>query len=72
MKVWVEGNALGRPISREEAGWGKRQAEGQRTLVADSTLTDLGPGVTLDKAKTLGSRVAAKCKQAGIGDRVVG
>jgi large subunit ribosomal protein L18 len=44
--------------------------ESGRTLVADSTLADLGPGVTLDKAKTLGSRVAAKCKQAGIGQVV--
>jgi large subunit ribosomal protein L18 len=44
--------------------------ESGRTLVADSTLKDLGPGLTLEKAKTLGSRVAAKCKQAGIG-RVV-
>jgi len=40
--------------------------ESGRTLVADSTLKDLGPGVTVDKAKTLGSRVAEKCKQAGI------
>jgi large subunit ribosomal protein L18 len=41
--------------------------ESGRTLVADSTLKDLGAGVTVDKAKTLGSRVAEKCKQAGIG-----
>jgi large subunit ribosomal protein L18 len=27
--------------------------ESGRTLVADSTLKDLGPGVTVDKAKTL-------------------
>src|SRR6185503_7987170 len=40
--------------------------ESGRTLVADSTLKDLGAGVTVDKAKTLGSRVAEKCKQAGI------
>ncbi len=41
-----------------------------RTLVADSTLKDLGPGVTVEKAKALGVRVAEKCKQAGI-QRVV-
>jgi len=42
--------------------------ESGRTLVADSTLKDAGPGagVTVDKAKQLGSRVAEKCKQAGI------
>jgi large subunit ribosomal protein L18 len=44
--------------------------ESGRTLVADSTFQGLGSGVTLDKAKTLGSRLAEKCKQAGIG-RVV-
>jgi len=40
--------------------------ESGRTLVADSTLKDLGPGITVEKAKTLGSRVAERCKQAGI------
>jgi len=40
--------------------------ESGRTLVADSTLKDLGAGVTVDKAKSLGSRVAERCKQAGI------
>jgi len=41
--------------------------ESGRTLVADSTLKDTGStGVTVDKAKSLGSRIAEKCKQAGI------
>ena len=40
--------------------------ESGRTLVADSTLKDAGAGVTVDKAKLLGSRIAEKCKQAGI------
>ena len=40
--------------------------ESGRTLAAVSTRNDLGAGVTLDKAKTLGSRVADACKGIGI------
>lgn len=40
--------------------------ESGRTLAAASSVKGLGAGVTLDKAKQLGSDIAEKCKAAGI------
>ena len=40
--------------------------ESGRTLASASSLAGLGAGVTLDKAKQLGTAIADKCKQAGI------
>lgn len=40
--------------------------ESGRTLAAVSTLKVGGPGVTIEKAKHLGTEIAAKCKAAGI------
>ena len=37
-----------------------------RTLAAASSLKDLGAGVTMEKAKKLGTSIAEKCKEAGI------
>jgi large subunit ribosomal protein L18 len=41
-----------------------------RTLAAASTLKTGGAGVTIEKAKKLGTEIASRCKAAGIG-RVV-
>ncbi len=44
--------------------------ESGRTLAAVSTLKSEGAGVTLEKAKALGSAIAGKCKELGI-ERIV-
>ncbi len=44
--------------------------ESGRTLASASTLKEGGKGVTLDKAKSLGSKVSELCRELGI-DRVV-
>jgi large subunit ribosomal protein L18 len=40
--------------------------ESGRTLAAASTLKIGGSGVTIEKAKTLGTEIAAKCKAVGV------
>jgi len=40
--------------------------ESGRTLAAVSTVKDMGPGVTVAKAKTLGTQIADLCKGLGV------
>ncbi len=44
--------------------------ESGRTLAAVTTLKTSGPGVTVEKAKRLGTEIAEKCKALGVGQVV--